>query len=102
MSFNRSPNWITPEFSQALASDGRSTIYTPEEIQRFNTDKKHFLQYRKNIQNFGSATYSLYYKHSDMQKEVFAKYSELMKKRLQGNEELCGKLIPKFHVGCKR
>ncbi|KAK6386901.1 hypothetical protein LTS17_000165 [Exophiala oligosperma] len=102
VSFNRSPNWITPEFSQGLASDGRATIYTEEEIEKFNTDKKYFLEYRKNIQNFGSATYPLYYKHSDMQKQVFAKYAELMKQRLRGNEELCGNLIPKFHVGCRR
>ncbi|KEF54822.1 uncharacterized protein A1O9_09264 [Exophiala aquamarina CBS 119918] len=102
VSFNRSPNWITPEFSQGLASEGRATVYTPEEIERFNTDKKLFLEYRRSIQNFGSATYSLYYKHSEMQKQVFAKYSELMKQRLKGNEELCAKLIPKFHVGCRR
>lgn len=102
MSFNRSPNWITPEFSQGLASDGRATVYTKEEIEKFNTDKKYFLEYRKKVQNFGSATYPLYYKHSDMQKQVFAKYAELMKQRLNGNEELSGKLIPKFHVGCRR
>lgn len=85
-----------------MAPDGRSTTYSPEDIERFNSDKKHFLEYRKGIQNFGSATYALYYKHSDMQKQLFAKYTELMKQRLQGNEELCGKLIPKFHVGCRR
>lgn len=85
-----------------MASAGRATTYTPDEIERFNTDKKYFLEYRKKIQNSGSATYALYYKHSDMQKKLFAQYTDLMKQRLKGNEELCSKLIPKFHVGCRR
>lgn len=102
VSFNRSPNWITPEFSESIAKDGRSTVFTPEEIEKFNTDKQYFLQYRKDVQNFGSATYPLYYKNSDLQKEVFAKFTKLMRQRLNNNEELCAKLVPKFHVGCRR
>ena len=102
VSVNRSPNWITPEFGQAFAKDGRSTRFTAEEIQRFNTDKKYFLGYRKMVQNGGSATYPLYYKKSDLQKKVFEDFTELMRKRLDYNEELCDKLIPKFHVGCRR
>ncbi|RFU26931.1 hypothetical protein B7463_g9411, partial [Scytalidium lignicola] len=102
VSFNRSPNWITPEFGQVMAKDGRATIFTKEEINRFNEDKKYFLQFRKNLQNGGSATYPLYYKNSKMQEQVFQKYAELMKQRLGGDEELCEKLIPKFSVGCRR
>lgn len=102
MSFNRSPNWITPEFSQSLAKDGRNTVFTPEEIERFNKDKKYFLDYRKKVQNTGSGTYGLYYMESDMQKEIMQKCTEIMRTRLKGNEDLCAKLIPNFHVGCRR
>ncbi|RVX69048.1 hypothetical protein B0A52_06761 [Exophiala mesophila] len=90
------------ELDEAIAKDGRSTVFTPEEIEKFKTDKQYFLQYRKDVQNFGSATYPLYYKNSDLQKEAFAKFTKLMRQRLDNNEELCEKLIPKFHVGCRR
>jgi len=86
----------------AFAKDGRSTRFTAEEIDRFNNDKKFFLEYRKKVQNGGTATYPLYYKNSELQKKVFQDYTEMMRQRLNWNEELCASLIPKFHVGCRR
>ncbi|KIW25675.1 uncharacterized protein PV07_08836 [Cladophialophora immunda] len=102
VNFIRSPTWITPEFSQSLAKDGRDTRFTPEEIERFNKDKSHFLQYRKLVQNTGSSSFSLYYKGSDLQEQSMTKFANLMRERLDYNEELCEKLIPKFAVGCRR
>ena len=102
LNFIRSPTWITPEFSEGLAAQGRETVFTPEQIQRFKDDKQYFLQYRKQVQNFGSASYSLYYKDSDLQQKVFREYTEMMKQRLDGNEELINYIIPKFPVGCRR
>ncbi|KIX05594.1 uncharacterized protein Z518_06466 [Rhinocladiella mackenziei CBS 650.93] len=100
--FIRSPTWITPEFSASLAADGRETRYSAEEIKRFNTDKKYFLQYRKDIQNTGSSSFSLYYKGSELQEKAYRDFSQLMRKRLGGDAELCERLIPKFEVGCRR
>ncbi|OQU96347.1 hypothetical protein CLAIMM_02442 isoform 3 [Cladophialophora immunda] len=102
VNFIRSPTWITPEFSESLAKDGRDTRFTPEEIERFNKDKSHFLQYRKLVQNTGSSSFSLYYKGSDLQEQSMTKFANLMRERLDYNEELCEKLIPKFAVGCRR
>ncbi|TVY85171.1 putative sterigmatocystin biosynthesis monooxygenase [Lachnellula suecica] len=102
ISFNRSPNWITPEIGQALAKDGKATRFTEEEIKRFNEDKKYFLEYRKNLQNGGAKYFGLYYKGTDLQKDSVKAYTEMMKQRLENNEELCNYLIPKFAVGCKR
>ena len=102
ISFIRSPTWITPEFSQSMASQGRETRYMAEEIERFKTDKKHFLEYRKKLQNTGSASFPLYYKGSDLQQRVFGEYTEMMKARLNHDDELCGHIIPKFAVGCRR
>jgi cation diffusion facilitator CzcD-associated flavoprotein CzcO len=100
--FIRSPTWITPEFSESLAKDGRDTKFAPEEIERFNKDKKYFLEYRKLVQNTGSSSFSLYYKGSDLQQQSVVKFANLMRERLGYNEELSEKLIPKFPVGCRR
>lgn len=102
VNFIRNPTWITPEFGESLAKDGRATTFTPEEITRFNADKKYFLEYRKLIQNTGSASFSLYYKGSELQQQAFVKFANLMEERLGHDDEMCQKLIPKFPVGCKR
>ena len=102
VSFIKSATWITPEFGQAMASQGRETKFSAEEIERFKTDKNYFLEYRKKLQNTGSASFPLYYKGSDLQHRVFGEYTEMMKGRLNHNEELCAHIIPKFEVGCRR
>ena len=102
ISFIRSPTWITPEFSESMASDGRETRFSAEEITRFKTDKKYFLEYRSKLQNTGSTSFRLYYKGSDLQQKVFVDYTEMMKQRLNYDEKLCAHIIPKFPVGCRR
>ena len=100
-SFNRSPNWITPEFGAKLASNGRATVFTPEEIQHFKTDKKAFLAFRKSIIN-GNDMFKTFYKGSEQQRNAYKNFTQMMRDRLRNDEELCEKLIPKFEVGCKR
>lgn len=85
-----------------MAAQGRDTIFTKEEIEKFKTDKNYFLDYRKKLQNFGSSSYTLYYKGSELQKKVFQEYTELMRKRLGYESNLCERLIPQFPVGCRR
>ncbi len=100
--FIRSPTWITPEFSQALASEGRETKFSAEEIQRFKDDKNYFLEYRKKVQNTGSSNFKTFYKGSVHQKEALKKFSVMMKERLNNKDDLAEHLIPTFPVGCRR
>jgi hypothetical protein len=100
--FIRSPTWITPEFSQVLASEGRETKFSDEQIQRFKSDKRYFLEYRKMVQNTGSSNFPTFYKGSPRQKEAFKKFSGMMKERLNNNEDVSAHLIPNFEVGCRR
>ncbi|RFU29418.1 hypothetical protein B7463_g6928, partial [Scytalidium lignicola] len=102
ITFIRSPTWITPEFSETIAAQGRETKFLPEEIERFKTDKKYFLEYRKMVQNTGSSNYDLFFKDSNKQKQAFVAFTNMMTKRLKGDKELCDKIIPKFEVGCRR
>ncbi|KAL2067900.1 hypothetical protein VTL71DRAFT_15998 [Oculimacula yallundae] len=102
LSFIRSRTWITPEFNSNFADQNRETIYTPEEIERFKSDKDHFLQYRKDLANASKTGFPLYYKESDVQEKAFSAFAGLMKERLQGNEEIISHLIPEFPIGCRR
>lgn len=102
VTFIRSPTWITPEFSETLAAQGRETRFSPEQIERFKTDKTYFLEYRKRVQNTGSSNFSLFYKRSELQKQAFKNFGRMMKDRLKGNKDLCAKIIPQFPVGCRR
>jgi hypothetical protein len=102
VTFIRSPTWITPEFSESIATEGRATRFSPEEIEHFENNKKDFLEYRKMVQNTGSSNYGLFFKDSELQKKAFMNFQKMMKGRLNGNEELCKNIIPKFAVGCRR
>ena len=101
-SFNRSPTWITPEIGGRMAEAGRETIFTPEQIETFKTDPEAFLTYRKFMINGNTDFFPTFFKESPQQKEAFKNITEMMRKRLGYNEELCKKLIPTFPVGCKR
>lgn len=85
-----------------MASDGRQTRYSDDEIERFRTNKRFLLDYRRKLQNTGSAAFPLFYKGTELQNKAFNDYTEMMKRRLNYDERLCERLIPKFHVGCRR
>ena len=71
LSFIRSPTWITPEFSGNMASEGRQTMYSSEDIERFKNDKQHLYDYRVRLQDNGSKAFPLFYKGTDLQHKAF-------------------------------
>ncbi|EYB27148.1 hypothetical protein FG05_12594 [Fusarium graminearum] len=100
--FIRSPTWITAEYGQAFASEGRETRFTEEQIKLFQSDKSALLEYRRKLLDGATKGFDIYYKDTDMQKQAFIADSKLMRERLQNNEEICSKLVPDFGVGCRR
>ncbi|KAM0539075.1 hypothetical protein ACHAO7_012210, partial [Fusarium culmorum] len=100
--FIRSPTWITAEYGQAFASEGRETRFTEEQIKLFQSDKWALLEYRRKLLDVATKGFDIYYKDTDMQKQAFIANWKLMRERLQDNEEICSKLIPDFEVGCRR
>ena len=86
----------------SMATHGRQTRFSEEEIERFRSDKKYFLDYRRKLQNTGSAGFPLFYKGTELQNKAFQEYTEMMRRRLNYDEHLCERLIPKFQVGCRR
>ncbi|CAG9977251.1 unnamed protein product [Clonostachys byssicola] len=101
VSFNRSPTWITPEFAAEFAPGGRDAVFSEEQKERWANDPTEFLKYRKAVEASGNNFYSMQFKDSDLQKELFDKFKDLMTQRL-GREDLASILVPTFAVGCRR
>lgn len=102
VSFNRSANWISGEFASELATNGRETKYSEEERKRFREDPEYFLNWRKRVEHAVNMSYDVFVKDSEVHKEMTAQCIELMKKRLNYDEDLIKKLIPDFSLGCRR
>ncbi|EKJ69140.1 hypothetical protein FPSE_10684 [Fusarium pseudograminearum CS3096] len=100
--FIRSPTWITAEYGQAFASEGRETKFTEEKIKLFQSDKSALLNYRRKLLDGATKGFDIYYKDTDMQKQASIANKKLTRERLQNNEEICSKLIPDFEFGCRR
>jgi cation diffusion facilitator CzcD-associated flavoprotein CzcO len=49
-----------------------------------------------------NARFPSFYRHSDAQKLAVENVTKSMRTRLGNDPELCGKLIPKFPLGCRR
>lgn len=102
ISFNRSPTWITPEFGEKFAKDGRDTKF-PEQLQNFWAgNPEAFLKFRKDVENEMNHLFDLHYKDSDVQKEAMIKFRKSMERKVAKKPELAAKLIPDFAVGCRR
>ena len=102
ISFIRSPTWITAEFNADLAPEGRETKFSQEQIDKFKNDPEYFLDYRKRLYNASGANYPVYYKDSQRQKLAKERFTQMMKERLNFDEDLCARIIPEFSVGCRR
>lgn len=102
-SFTRSPTWIAPQFAGHLAPNGRATVYTEEQKEKFRNDPDYFLQYRKEIDHAMNSRFPNFYKGSAEQKAARQMVESEMRKRLEGLEpSLREKLIPDFDIGCRR
>ncbi|KAF5010123.1 hypothetical protein FDECE_3709 [Fusarium decemcellulare] len=102
VSFHRSPSWVAAEFAGQFASEGRNTVYTEEEKQRFRQDSEYFLSYRRDIEHGMNARFPSFYRNSDAQRLGIKNVTKSMRTRLGNDSELCEKLIPKFPLGCRR
>lgn len=80
---------------------GREAFYPSEEKARLQ-DPEYLLKYRKWIEDAMNATYYLFKKGSEEQKQAVEAFTLLMQSRLKGDKRLCRLLIPNFGVGCRR
>lgn len=101
-SFNRSPTWIAGEFAGQFAPQGRNTVYTDEQRERFRSDPDYFREYRQQVEHGMNARFPSFYQASEAQKQGRGFVSQQMRERLNNDPVLCEKLIPQFPLGCRR
>lgn len=103
VSFARSPTWIAPQFVGQLATEGRGTVYSEEEKEKFRNDPEHLKQYRRSVDQALNSRFPNFYKGSDAQKASREIIEGSMREKLSKMEPaLRDKLIPDFDVGCRR
>jgi len=85
----------------APQNGGREAFYPDDEKLRLQ-NPEYLLRYRKWIEDAMNATFYLFKKDSEEQKQAVEAVRLLMRSRLGGDERLCRILIPNFGVGCRR
>lgn len=100
----RSPIWITAGFAQTWAGkDGANFEYTPEQRKYLEQNPKEYLKYRKQVENELNQRFKFIIKGSE-EARVAREFSyDQMARKLNHDERLCDKIIPKnFNPGCRR
>ncbi|KAF2712993.1 phenylacetone monooxygenase [Pleomassaria siparia CBS 279.74] len=111
--FIRSPTWVAPPSLQTMAMGKAGKImseveltaegnFTPAQIEKFKSDPVLYRTFVKGVEDEVNGRFPIMLKDSPLQRFVFEKMSEYMTHELGGDERLCGALIPKFPVGCRR
>lgn len=100
--FHRSATFITSELALELAPNGRDTIYTKEQQQRWVDNPEEFLAFRKRATHVLNTGFEVIYKDSKEQREMLQVVKSQMEKRLAKKPELIPVLIPNFALGCRR
>ena len=100
----RSPIWITAGFAQTWAgTDGANFAYTPEQLKYLEENPKKYLEYRKQIENELNQRFKFIIKGSEEASKAREFSFEQMRRKLNYDERLCEKIIPKnFNPGCRR
>lgn len=100
----RSPIWITAGFAQTWAGkDGANFEYTPEQLKYLEENPKKYLEYRKQVENELNQRFKFIIKGSKEANDAREFSYNQMARKLNGDERLCEKIIPKnFNPGCRR
>ena len=107
LSFIRSPTWISPAPGLMAPKPNdpkldQNLAYVQEEIDRFKKDPKYFMEMRQDMHATFVQNFPRSFKNQKPQLEAVGIFTDVMKERLQHNEELVKLMIPSFPVGCRR
>lgn len=100
--FVRRPTYITPGLGSAIIGGQAQHVYTEEEKRRFREDPGALHEYRKKIQAGSNRSFDMFVKNSTAQQVGRKHTADMMKSRLNNNEDLAFKLTPEWEVGCRR
>jgi cation diffusion facilitator CzcD-associated flavoprotein CzcO len=100
--FVRRPTYITPGLGSAIIGGQTQHVYTEEEKRQFREDPGALHEYRKKIQAGSNRSFDMFVKESAAQKVGRQQTADMMKTRLNDDEDLAQKLTPEWEVGCRR
>lgn len=98
----RSSTWISSNFAAEFARDGKNFKYSEEEKKEFREDPAKLKALRKEIEHGFNMFFYALLNESPAQAAVYDLFKKNMTTRLNGDPELCAKLIPDWRVGCRR
>ncbi|KAH8684370.1 hypothetical protein BGZ60DRAFT_367323 [Tricladium varicosporioides] len=104
VSFYRTPQWISSGLGIEGWTDaaGGNFTYTEEQKQKFRDDPKHYLEFRKAIENKINGSFRAMLKDHPFQKIGREMVEKSMAERLKNDPVLTKQLIPDFAMGCRR
>ncbi|CCX31763.1 Similar to Putative sterigmatocystin biosynthesis monooxygenase stcW; acc. no. Q00730 [Pyronema omphalodes CBS 100304] len=102
VNYIRRPTWISANYAAHHTRDGSNFKYTEEEKEAMRNDPAKLLAYRKSIEHDMNKFIVTLIKDTPEQKGAVAAFTQIMRERLQHDEQLCEILIPKWDVGCRR
>jgi cation diffusion facilitator CzcD-associated flavoprotein CzcO len=98
----RTPTWISSNFAAEYARDGKNFKYTDEERKEFRENPAKLKALRKEIEHGFNMFFYALLNESPAQEAIYDVFKKQMIDRLNGDPELCAKLIPEWRVGCRR
>jgi cation diffusion facilitator CzcD-associated flavoprotein CzcO len=100
--FVRRPTYITPGLGSAIIGGQVQYYYSEEEKQAFRNNPEQLKEYRKRIQAASNKAFDMFVKNSTAQEQGKKQTSDMMRGKLNHNDDLASKLIPDYEVGCRR
>jgi cation diffusion facilitator CzcD-associated flavoprotein CzcO len=102
----RSRQWFVPAFSPNLVSATREVlgahVFTDEEKQKFESDPKAYLEYRRSIEKSFHGRYEASISGSEENDKARQKYRDALLEQVGGDKAWFDRLVPDFAPGCKR
>lgn len=98
----RTPTWISSNFAAEYARDGKNFKYTEDEKKEFRENPAALKALRKQIEHGFNMFFYALLRDSPAQAAIYDIFKKQMADRLNGDPELCAKLIPDWRVGCRR
>jgi cation diffusion facilitator CzcD-associated flavoprotein CzcO len=100
--FIRTPTWISSNFAGVHARNGKNFKYTEEEKREFRENPAKLKAVRKAIEHDFNMFFYALLNENPAQAAIYDIFKNQMTDRLNGDPELCAKLIPEWRVGCRR
>ncbi|KAF8462961.1 cyclohexanone monooxygenase [Kalaharituber pfeilii] len=105
----RDRTWVSTSFVDIdMGEEGRKHSknsnfkYTKDDIRRFKSNPKYFLEYRKKLEKELNGVHGVTHLASEIQKGAVAAFTQLMKTHLASRPDIYERLLPDFPVACRR